>query len=64
MDSSNASAKVSVKELREWMDSAKANNVDAMRTLLAAQPGLLNAAQSGIGNTALHWAAARSSVQA
>jgi len=46
------------------MESAKQNNVESMRSQLAAQPLLLDCAQSGIGNTAMHWAAARSSEQA
>ena len=54
---------LSIKEIREWMECAKQNNVERMRALYAAQPLLLDAAQSGIGNTALHWAAAKSSQQ-
>ena len=52
-----------IKEIREWMECAKQNNVESMRAQYAAQPLLLDAAQSGIGNTALHWAAAKSSQQ-
>jgi ankyrin repeat protein len=52
-----------LKDIKEWMECAKQNDVESMRTKLAAEPSLLNAAQSGIGNTALHWAAARSSQQ-
>ena len=55
---------LSIKEIREWMDNAKQNNVEGLRSQFAAQPLLLDAAQSGIGNTAMHWAAARSSEQA
>ena len=54
---------LSIKEIREWMECAKQNNVESIRALYGAQPLLLDAAQSGIGNTALHWAAAKSSQQ-
>lgn len=51
------------KDIKEWIEYAKHNDVESMRSKLAEQPSLLNAAQSGIGNSALHWAAARSSQQ-
>ncbi len=54
---------LSIKEIRDWMECAKQNNVESMRAMYASQPLLLDAAQSGIGNTAMHWAAAKSSQQ-
>ena len=49
----------SVGELREFMETAKRNDVDGLGKCLLERPSLLNAPQGGIGNTALHWAAAR-----
>ena len=51
----------SMPELKEWMDFFKNSNsdMDRMEQLLSQHPSLLNAKQGGIGNTALHWAAAR-----
>jgi ankyrin repeat protein len=63
-DSQPPQATLSVKEIREWMENAKQNDVEGMRSQYSAQPSLLDVAQSGIGNTAMHWAAARSSEQA
>ena len=63
-ESQKSQTTLSVKEIREWMENAKQNNVEGMRSQYSAQPLLLDAAQSGIGNTAMHWAAAKSSEQA
>ena len=49
----------SPKELKEWMTSVKNKDMSRMRELLAAHASLLNSKQPGIGNSALHWAAAK-----
>ena len=49
----------SLQELKEWTTSVKNNDMSRMRELLAAHPSLLNSKQPGIGNSAMHWAAAK-----
>ena len=46
-------------ELKEWMQAVKNKDMTRMRELLHRHEELLNAAQRGIGNTALHWAAVK-----
>ena len=49
---------------KAWMDAAKAGDVDGLAQCLAAEPWLLsnrseNTSEKQLGNSALHWAAAR-----
>ncbi len=53
----------------EWMEAAKRGNVAVLERLLGAEPWLLtnrseNTAESLLGNTALHWAAANGRLEA
>ena len=41
----------------QWVQAAKAGDLAALRSLLAADGSLLQSQARGIGNTALHWAA-------
>jgi len=52
----------SSQELREWFLCVKGSNLDRMQEMFIAHPSLLNAPQPGIGNSALHFAAARDSM--
>ena len=49
--------------LKMWIDSAKNNDIASMQDLLNTHTSLLNAKQSGIGNSALHWAAFKDNTQ-
>jgi hypothetical protein len=45
--------------LRRWFSAAKAGEMVALRTMVGRWPPLLTIASAGVGNTALHWAAAK-----
>lgn len=45
--------------LRRWFTAAKAGEIVALRTMAERWPPLLTRASAGVGNTALHWAAAK-----
>ena len=52
------------RSVKAWMDAAKAGDVDGLAQCLAAEPWLLsnrseNTSEKQLGNSALHWAAAR-----
>jgi hypothetical protein len=53
----------SVAELKEWIECAKGNDTEGIKARFAKQPSLLDAGFGGIGNTALHWSAARDHIQ-
>ena len=44
---------------KTWLDAAKGGQIGTMKQMLSATPALLSYRQPGIGNSALHWAAAR-----
>ncbi|PNH12507.1 DnaJ subfamily B member 11 [Tetrabaena socialis] len=50
--------------LRDWMTAARCCDVGSLEGLLAAEPALLCSRGSGLGHTALHWCAAKGSVEA
>ena len=49
--------------VRRWMVAAKIGRLGELSALLAQHPALLNAKDSGLGNTALHWAAAKNNTK-
>ena len=44
---------------KAWLDLAKSGSTAEMKEMLGTKPSLLQYKQPGIGNSALHWAAAR-----
>ena len=49
---------------KAWLDAAKNGQVETLRAMSKKQPALLHYKQPGIGNSALHWAAAKNQVPA
>ena len=48
---------------KAWLDAAKGGQIGTMKAMFAATPVILSYRQPGIGNSALHWAAARNNVE-
>ena len=44
---------------KKWLEAAKNGQLDGLKAMFAASPELLSHRQPGIGNSALHWGAAR-----
>ncbi|GFR47298.1 hypothetical protein Agub_g8985, partial [Astrephomene gubernaculifera] len=49
--------------VRDWLTAARCCDVGALAALLSAEPGLLGCRGGGLGHTALHWCAAKGSVE-
>ncbi|KXZ47821.1 hypothetical protein GPECTOR_32g433 [Gonium pectorale] len=49
--------------VREWMTAARGCDVAVLAALLASEPRLLGCRGTGMGHTALHWCAAKGSVE-